>query len=249
MSKPIVCGFHSVLNLLKRRAGAVQTVYLSSTRKDSRISEIESLAQRSSIPCVRVEGKVLNRLANGLRHQGVIAECEIQPEQAKSQDIREWISTLVEPSFLLVMDGIQDPRNLGASIRSAHAAGVGGVILPRHRGAGLTSTVSRTAVGAVEEIPVYFASNLPRTLDELKKSGLWIVGLETGASKSIYEIDFAEPSAIVFGSEQSGLRKETKRQCDLVASIPMTAGVNSLNVSVAVGIVSFEVARQRNSKK
>ena len=249
MSKPIVCGIHSVLNLLKRRAGSVQTVYLSAARNDSRISEIESLTHRESIPCVRVEGHLLNRLANGLRHQGVIAECEEQPEQAKTQDIREWLSTLVQSSFILVMDGIQDPRNLGASIRSAHAAGVGGVILPRHRGAGLTSTVSRTAVGAIEEMPIYFASNLPRTMDDLKKSGLWIVGLETGASKSIYDIDFTEPSAIVFGSEQTGLRKETKRQCDLVASIPMALEANSLNVSVAVGVVAFEVARQRMSKK
>ena len=249
MSKPIVCGIHSVLNLLKRRAGAVQTVYLSAARKDSRISEIESLANRESIPCVRVEGHLLNRLSNGLRHQGVIAECEELPEQRKTQNIHEWLSTLVQPLFLLVMDGIQDPRNLGASIRSAHAAGVGGVILPRHRGAGLTSTVSRTAVGAIEDMPIYFASNLPRTLDELKKSGLWIVGLETDASKSMYDIDFTEPSAIVFGSEQSGLRKETKRQCDMVASIPMAAGTDSLNVSVAVGVVAFEVARQRNVKK
>ncbi len=245
-----ICGIHAASGILTHRPQDVKSVLLSASRKDERIEQIESLAKSAGIKCSRVTVGTLNQMARGVRHQGVIALCTegaaVRQASIKAADL---IDGGPDPSFLIVLDGIEDPRNLGACLRSAEAGGAHGAILPRHRGSEITETVSRTAAGSAESLPIARASNLARELDDLKEQGVWIIGLDSKASDSILELSLTEPCALVFGAEHGGLRRMTREKCDVLAKIPIAGAADSFNVSVAVGIAAFEVSRQRAAAK
>lgn len=239
-----VFGIHNAYSMIRYKSREIESIDLSESRNDRRIRQIEKLAIDQGIPVRRVASKIMNADAEGNRHQGVILTCHSAAVRP-STNLTDWFNKLENQSLLVVLDSVTDPRNLGACIRSANSAGADGVIVSRSRGSPLTATVSHTAAGAAEVTPIYQASNLARDLEILKKSGIWVIGLDAEASGNIFTTDFMDPCALVFGAEDRGLRPETKKRCDLLVSIPMMGDVQSVNVSVAVGIASFEVARQR----
>ncbi len=238
-------GIHVTNALLQHRPDEMDSVLLSDKRQDRRLHEIEQLARRNGIAIRRLPNSELADIARGNPHQGVITLCRNKLQNERGTDLPGWLKGLDNGSFIIALDGIIDPRNLGASLRSANAAGVGGVILPRNRGCSITATVSRTAQGAAETTPVFQASNLARVLDALKRHGYFVMGLDAAAPDSIYDTDLSEPCVLVFGAEETGLRSGTRSKCDQLISIPMLGKIASLNVSVAVGVAAFELMRQR----
>jgi 23S rRNA (guanosine2251-2'-O)-methyltransferase len=188
---------------------------------------------------------LLNQLAAGERHQGVVAELVAQAGDPETQ-LEEALEAAGDAPLLLVLDGVQDPHNLGACLRSADAAGVAAVIVPRDRAAGLTPVVRKVAAGAAETVPLVAVVNLARTLRELKNRGVWLVGTDDAADRTLYEADLKGPVALVMGSEGEGMRRLTRECCDQLVSIPMAGAVESLNVSVAAGVALFEAVRQRS---
>ena len=237
-------GVHVAKTILLHRLQEVECVYLSESRNDSRLQEIEQLAKSHGISVHRASNEAMKEHAGGNRFQSVIVICQ-NAKRMKSPNVQDWLSSLPNSSLIVVLDGIEDPRNLGACIRSAHAGGAEGIILPRNRGCQVNATVSRTAAGAVEITPILRVSNLARTLDLLKTAGLLVIGMDLAAENSIYAMDLSEPCALVFGTEETGLRKESRKKCDVLGRIPMRGEIQSINVSVAVGVVTFETARQR----
>ena len=186
---------------------------------------------------------MLARAVPGLKHQGVVAQYAA-PQNLGEGDLDELLGKVENP-LLLVLDGVQDPHNLGACLRSAGAAGVAAVIVPRDRAVGVTAVVRKASAGAADQVPLIRVTNLARTLKTLKDAGVWIVGLAGEAEKSLYEMDLKGPIAIAMGGEGDGLRRLSREHCDYLAKIPMTGIVESLNVSVATGVALFEAVRQR----
>jgi 23S rRNA (guanosine2251-2'-O)-methyltransferase len=217
---------------------------LAGGKDAGRLAEIRALAARSGIQVTTVDAAVLDKLAEGGRHQGVLAEVVARSGDPETQ-LEEALEAASGPPLLLVLDGVQDPHNLGACLRSADAAGVAAVIVPRDRAAGLTPVVRKVAAGAAETVPLVSVVNLARTLRELKERGIWLTGTDDSADKSIYDADLKGPLALVMGSEGEGMRRLTRECCDELVSIPMGGAVESLNVSVAAGVVLFEAVRQR----
>jgi 23S rRNA (guanosine2251-2'-O)-methyltransferase len=217
---------------------------LAGGKDAGRLAEIRALAARSGIQVTTVDAAVLDKLAEGGRHQGVLAEVVARSGDPETQ-LEEALEAASGPPLLLVLDGVQDPHNLGACLRSADAAGVAAVIVPRDRAAGLTPVVRKVAAGAAETVPLVSVVNLARTLRELKERGIWLTGTDDSADKSIYDADLKGPLALVMGSEGEGMRRLTRECCDQLVSIPMGGAVESLNVSVAAGVVLFEAVRQR----
>ena len=241
-------GIHTVKSILVSKKSVVSSLFLSDKRQDRRLLELEKMATRRNIQVNRVPAKQLNEMVEGQRHQGAVI-FYAQARGKKSQmSMFDWLDSLASPNLLVVLDSIQDPRNLGACIRSANAAGAGGVIISKNRGCAVTDTVTKTAAGAVEVTPIYESSNLARDLKTLKTAGFWVIGLDPEAEESLYDSDLTEHCAIVFGSEGDGLRLQTKQNCDWLARIPIAGQVESLNVSVCVGVATFEVNRQRMYK-
>ena len=239
-----IMGIHSARAMLEYRANEVHSVLLSSQRTDKRLSKIEALAIRNGLNVVRATNSELSAQTSSNKHQGVLLLCDT----AKSKpppSMKRWLSGLPQNSSIIVLDSITDPRNFGACIRSANAAGAKGIIVPKHRGCKVNTTVSRTATGAAEITPIFEVSNLARTLDFLKENGYWIVGLHPDTAQSLFEIDLNESCVFVFGNEGTGLRKETQKKCDTLVRVPMFGQIESLNVSVTVGVAMFEAARQR----
>jgi 23S rRNA (guanosine2251-2'-O)-methyltransferase len=219
-------------------------VHLLGGRDAGRVAEIQALAQRSGVAVSAASTEQLDKLAEGGRHQGVVAE--IQPRSVDPETLlEEVLETAGATPFLLVLDGVQDPHNLGACLRSADAAGVHAVIAPRDRASGLTPVVRKVAAGAAESVPFIAVVNLARTLRELKDRGIWLVGTDDSADKALYDVDLKGPLAIVLGGEGEGLRRLTRESCDMLVRIPMAGAVESLNVSVATGVVLYEAVRQR----
>jgi 23S rRNA (guanosine2251-2'-O)-methyltransferase len=206
---------------------------------------METATQRG-IPIFPEASSKLNRLSGGARHQGVIAQYKDNALEKNEEDLTNILAAVQAP-LLLVLDGIQDPHNLGACLRCADAAGVHGVLVPTDRAVNLTATVRKVACGAAETVPLFKVTNLARSLRMLQTSGLWIVGADGSANTDFYELDFTGPIAIVLGAEQKGLRHLTRQSCDFLVRIPMSGHVESLNVSVATGIFLFEALRQRRS--
>ena len=248
MSGPVAYGVHAVRVLLERTPHRVRRVLLATGKDAGRLAEIRTLAARAAIPVVSVDEASLDKLADGGRHQGVLAEVAARSGDPETQ-LEEALEAAGEKPLLLVLDGVQDPHNLGACLRSADAAGVAAVIAPRDRAAGLTPVVRKVAAGAAETVPFVAVVNLARTLRELKERGVWLVGTDDSADKSLYEVDLKGPLALVMGSEGEGMRRLTRECCDQLVSIPMAGAVESLNVSVATGVVLFEAVRQRQKKK
>ncbi len=225
-------------------AGKIQEMWVQAKRRDARLERILDSARRARIRVHQVERQVLDTMVPGVRHQGVVADYQGAPPLAEP-DLEPLLNRLEQAPFVLVLDGIQDPHNLGACLRCADAAGVHAVIAPRDRAVGLTATVHKVASGAAESVPFIQVANLARVLARLRERGLWVVGTADAADTSLYAVDMSGPLALVLGSEGKGLRRLSREQCDLLVHIPMQGIVESLNVSAAAGVCLFEAVRQR----
>jgi len=240
----IVFGLHAVRTLLQQHPQRASLLLLQKGREDARATELMQLAQAAGIRVEWRDAAELTKLSGADRHQGACVT--MRPTAALGEGaLDELLDKLTTPPFLLVLDGVQDPHNLGACLRTADAAGVNAVIVPRDRAAGLSPTVRKVASGAAESVPLIQVVNLSRTLRWLKERDVWIVGTDDQAPKTIYETDLKGPLALVLGAEGPGLRRLTKENCDALVGIPMRGVVESLNVSVAAGVVLFEATRQR----
>lgn len=225
------------------RAGRpVHKVYLVRGLKSATVSEITGLARERRVPVQTVDRSYLDRLAPHIVHQGIAAR--VAPYTYKELD--DLLAAAGANPLLVLLDEITDPHNLGAIIRSAAAAGAHGVIIPRHRAAGITPVVVKASAGAVEFVPVARVVNLVSTMEQLKKCGLWVVGADAGAGQIIWEAPLDGPLALVVGGEDKGLGRLVREKCDLLVKLPMADGVNSLNASVAAALLLFEAVRQRS---
>lgn len=239
-----IYGPHAVLAALARETAQITVVWIDVTRKDARTASLIQLAHKNGISVQPMKRADLNNLVPGAKHQGVVALCRVLPVYVES-DIPIIIAKQDTP-LLLILDGVQDPHNLGACLRCADGAGVCAVIAPKDRAVTLTATVHKVAAGAAEHIPFITVTNLARTMRMLKQAGIWLVGAVDDAAGNIYGVDLQGPVALVMGGEGKGLRRLTRELCDYLVSIPMAGVISSLNVSVATGICLYEVVRQRN---
>ena len=240
-----IYGMHAVRIMLERHPDRVVAVSLAEQRDDPRARAIEELARRHQRPVQRVDMHALRQQLGDVAHQGVAAE--ITPLPPWSED--ELLAALqaVRAPLLLALDGVQDPHNLGACLRTADACGALAVIVPRDRAAQLTPTVRKVAAGAAETTPVVTVTNLVRSLKLLKDAGLWIVGADAEAAKPARAVDLRGPIVLVLGAEGSGLRHLTRQNCDFLVSLPQRGAVESLNVSVAAAMLLYEALRQREA--
>ena len=238
----LIYGFHAVAGKLKRDPEAIFEIYLSAQRQDVRARDLLALAESQQVRVIPGDGERLDAMVGTRRHQGVVARIDARRRELKLSDV---LDGLDEPALLLVLDGIQDPHNLGACLRVADAAGAHAVIAPKDRAVGLNATAVKVASGAADTVPYITVTNLARALREMQEAGIWVVGAAGEADRSLYEIDQKVSLAWVLGSEGDGLRRLTRETCDELASIPMLGTVESLNVSVASGICLFEARRQR----
>jgi 23S rRNA (guanosine2251-2'-O)-methyltransferase len=245
MTAPVAYGLHTVRMLLERSPARVRRVLLIGGRDAGRVAELRTLATKAGVAVTTADAALLDKLAEGERHQGVVAEMAPRVGDPETQ-LEEALEAAGPAPLLLVLDGVTDPHNLGACLRSADGAGVHAVIAPRDRAAGLTAVARKVAAGAAETVPFVQVVNLARTLRELKDRGVWLVGTAGEASKSIYDVDLRGPTALVMGSEGEGMRRLTRECCDELVRIPMAGAVESLNVSVATGVTLFEAVRQRH---
>jgi len=245
-AKPeIIYGLHAVEAALKYQPADVLEIWQDTQRQDDRIQNIVTLAKKAGVSINRTNRETLDEQSRGQRHQGVSAS--VRPGKAGTEKDLDNILQQQDSPFFLILDSVQDPHNLGACLRSADGAGVHAVIVPKDRAAGLTATVRKVACGAAESVPLIQVTNLARTLKDLKKQGVWLVGLAGEGTQSLYECDLKGPLAIIMGAEGEGLRRLTRESCDFLVKIPMTGRVESLNVSVATGVSLFEAVRQRNN--
>ena len=241
----VTYGIHAVRAVLTRSPQRVRLLWVAAAKEASRLQELRQLAYAAGVQIRETDDAALDRLASGERHQGVVAEITPRTGDPETQleEALEAAGTL--PPLLLVLDGITDPHNLGACLRSADAAGVAAVIAPRDRAAGMTPIVRKVAAGAAESVAFVSVVNLARTLRELREKGVWLIGTADEAERTLYDVDMTGPTAIVVGSEGEGLRRLTREACDELVRIPMAGAVESLNVSVATGVALFEAVRQR----
>jgi 23S rRNA (guanosine2251-2'-O)-methyltransferase len=241
-----IFGLHAVRVMLERHPERVHTVRIAERREDPRVRAIDELARRHHRPVERVDAHTLRELLGDVAHQGVAAD--VTPLPPWSED--ELLAALqsAKAPLLLALDGVQDPHNLGACLRSADACGALAVIVPRDRAAQLTPAARKVAVGAAETTPVVSVTNLVRTLKLLKEAGLWVVGADIGAEKRADQVDLTGPVVLALGAEGSGLRHLTRQNCDFLVRLPQLGAVESLNVSVAAGMLLYEAVRQRQSR-
>jgi 23S rRNA (guanosine2251-2'-O)-methyltransferase len=242
-----ITGIHAVREALEA-GNSFDRIVIAKGRQDSRIEEIVQLARGRGI-AVRFEDRgQLDRLANTRDHQGVVAIVAASPASTLEDILARANQSKGQQGLVVLLDGVEDPHNLGAIIRTALAAGAHGVVIPERRAAGLTDTVARASAGALAHLPIAKVTNLVRAMEELKEAGYWLVGLDETAGKPYTEVDYTSPTGIVMGSEGTGLHDLTRKRCDFVVSLPTTGPVKSLNVSVATGVVLFEALRQRHSR-
>jgi 23S rRNA (guanosine2251-2'-O)-methyltransferase len=241
----LVYGLHAVRALLTRQPQRVLRVYLQQGRHDQKALEIERLAQAAGCALERAEAARLRARVGDAVHQGVLAEVHPLPPWREA-DLLEALGSAVAPT-VLALDGVQDPHNLGACLRTADACGVLAVVVPRDRAASLSASARKAAAGAAESTPVVTVTNLARTLGLLKKAGLWVVGADADAPQPAHEVDLTGPRVFVLGAEGAGLRELTRRSCDWLVRLPNLGTVGSLNVSVAAGMLLYEAVRQRQS--
>jgi len=237
-------GINTVTNLLAHTPERVLVMYLEQTRHDQRVLDVEQLARRHGISIQLVDRNLFSKRLGDVNHQGVMVQ--VKPVSARSEaELYKLIEGLAHPPFLLCLDGVQDPHNLGACLRSADGAGIDAVIVPRDNAASITPTVSKVASGAAETVPFFQVTNLARCLRELKDKGIWCIGLGGEAGQSLFDVVLTGPLCLVLGAEGKGLRRLTADTCDSLAALPMQGTVSSLNVSVATGIALYEALRQR----
>jgi 23S rRNA (guanosine2251-2'-O)-methyltransferase len=239
-------GIHAVKEALEARR-PIDRIAIAKGRQDTRVEEIVQLARKQGVP-VRFEDRgQLDRLANSKDHQGVVGLAAARAAATLGDILAVANAGPGQKGLIVLLDGVEDPHNLGAIVRTALAAGAHGVVIPERRAAGLTDTVARASAGALAHLPVAKVTNLVRTMEELKGAGYWLVGLDEQGDKNYTEVDYTSPVGIVLGSEGQGLHELTRKRCDFVVSLPTTGPVRSLNVSVAAGVVLFEALRQRRS--
>jgi 23S rRNA (guanosine2251-2'-O)-methyltransferase len=242
MKGELIFGVNPVKETLQGTRGAF-SLYVQISATDHRVEKIIRLAEERGVAIHRREKADLTRMCASSHHQGVALE--VEPfNYSDFDDLLASIDQSGRPGFLLVLDAIQDPHNLGALIRSAACAGVDGVIIPKDRACGITAAAEKTSAGAVETVPVAMVTNIAHTLESLKKAGYWVFGLDGAARQTLYQTDFSGNSVLVVGNEGEGIRPLVRKQCDVVMSIPQYGGISSLNASVAGGIALFEMARK-----
>ncbi|MDQ5881228.1 MAG: rRNA (guanosine2251-2-O)-methyltransferase [Pseudomonadota bacterium] len=243
MSRRTIFGFHAILAKLRHDPEAVHEIYLDAERKDARARDLSRHAEHAGVKLVPVDAKRLEAMAPGASHQGVVAHVSAQQRHVTLDDV---LDTLEEPAFLLVLDGVQDPHNLGACLRVADAVGAHAVIAPKDRACGLTQTAIKVASGAAETVPYIMVTNLARTLRELKERDILVIGTDDEGCTDIYAAEWPQATAWVMGAEGEGMRRLTRETCDLLVRIPMLGSVSSLNVSVASGVCLYEARRRRS---
>jgi 23S rRNA (guanosine2251-2'-O)-methyltransferase len=243
-SKSPVAGINSVRSALKFGADGVAELWLDRRRRDRRLLELAELARAAGIQVRQAERDELDRAAAGANHQGALAWVLV-PAAHTEQDLDGLLSRIDGPPLLLVLDGVTDPHNLGACLRSADGAGAHAVIAPKDKAVGLTPVAVKVASGAAGSVPFVQVTNLARTLEWLKSRGIWLIGTAGDADGNLFETDLRGPVALVLGSEGKGLRRLTRERCDLLVRLPMIGSVESLNVSVAAGVCLYEALRQR----
>ena len=230
-----------------RTETAIDKIYIAKGETDKTLGHIASKARDRGIVVVEADRRKLDHMSRTHAHQGVIALAAVR-EYVSVQSILEAAAEKGEAPLLVVCDEISDPHNLGAVIRSAETAGAHGVIIPKRRSVGLTATAAKASAGAIEHIGVARVTNLAATIDELKDAGVWVFGADAGGDKNLYEADFVGATAIVIGSEGSGLSRIVREKCDFIVSIPMKGRVNSLNASAAAAVLLYEAVRQRSQE-
>lgn len=242
MTSRLIYGFHAVTAKLRHDPESVKELLVDATRHDARARDLLQHAELQGVKIIVCDSKRLDGMAPGAKHQGVVARIEGGRKVAHLDDV---LDTLEEPAFLLVLDGVTDPRNLGACLRVADAVGAHAVIAPKDRAAGLNDVAMKTACGAGETVPYVMVTNLARTLRELQEREIWVVGTTDDAEKNLYAAEWPVATAWVLGAEGEGMRRLTRETCDQLVSIPMFGTVESLNVSVAAGVCLYEARRRR----
>jgi 23S rRNA (guanosine2251-2'-O)-methyltransferase len=242
----LVFGLHAVATLLERHPEQALEVFHDARRADARLNEVLGRAGQAGVAVHAVDRAKLEAMVGRVNHQGIVARVR-ESEPGGERELYALLESLDEVPLLLVLDGVQDPHNLGACLRTADAAGVHAVVTPKDRACGLTPTVRKVASGAAESVPFFQVTNLVRVLRELQTRGLWLVGMAGEGASELFEVELKGPLGLVLGAEEKGLRRLTREACDVLARLPMSGTVASLNVSVAAGIALYEARRQRGS--
>ncbi len=243
-SAQVLAGFHAVVARLRHAPDSIKDIYVEASRRDKRMQTFIEQATNAGCRVHPVSMDRLDGLARGTRHQGVVA---LADERQLAVSVDEVLDVIEGPAFLLILDGVTDPHNLGACLRTADAAGVHAVLAPRDRAVGLNSTVQRVACGAADTVPYIMVTNLARTMRELKERDIWLVGTDDQASHDMHAVDARRAMAWVMGAEGEGMRRLTRETCDELVNIPMLGSVESLNVSVASAVCLYETVRQRRA--
>jgi 23S rRNA (guanosine2251-2'-O)-methyltransferase len=243
-SNKLLFGFHAVTVRLKTAPDSITEIHVDATRRDARMRQFIERAKEAGAKLIESDDERLSQLCGAHRHQGVVARVQALTQQHSLDDVLDEVEG---PPLLLVLDGVTDPHNLGACLRVADGAGAHAVVAPKDHAVGLNATVAKVASGAAETVPYLMVTNLARTLNELKERNVWVVGTAEDAEKSIYDMDFKGPVALVLGAEGPGMRQLTRKTCDELVRIPMQGAVESLNVSVAAAVCLYEARRQRGA--
>lgn len=244
MSEQFVYGVHAVNALLANPHRVINTLFVNQDRIDKRVQDVLDKAEQAKVRIEKLSAQKMNQRFAEFTHQGVVASARPLPEYGES-DLIPLLEAGKKPGLILILDGVTDPHNLGACLRSADATGVDFVVIPKDKSASITPVVSKVACGAAESVPLVRVTNLARAMDILKEQGVWIYGAAGEADGSLYQIDCTGTVAIALGAEGEGLRRLTREHCDGLFSLPMAGAVDSLNVSVATGVSLYEVIRQR----
>jgi len=241
----LIYGFHAVTSRIRQRPESVREVYVDESRLDHRAKALQELAAGHRIRVIALRGDRLSGMTGGAPHQGAVAKVEML---SLATDVDDVLESLAEPPLLLLLDGVQDPHNLGACLRVADAMGVHAVIAPKDRAVGLTASALKVASGAAETVPYITVTNLARAMRDLRERNVWLIGADQDASSELPQTKLDGAIGLVLGAEGTGLRRMTKEICDLLVKIPMFGSVESLNVSVAAGICLYEARRQRSAR-
>jgi 23S rRNA (guanosine2251-2'-O)-methyltransferase len=240
-----IYGLAPALEALRARRRKIHKILIASGAHQSRLNELVEAARRAGVAVEKRDRRELDELTRRANHQGVVALLAPPDQMSAYVEAETILDSMGDHPLVVLLDGVEDPHNLGAILRTCECAGVDGVFIPEHRAAGLSETVAKTSAGAVEYVRVARVTNLVPLIEELKDRGLWVVGVEGGTGNLYSDFDLKVPLAIVLGSEGKGVRRLVREKCDAIVSIPMRGKINSLNVSVAAGVVMFEAVRQR----
>lgn len=240
----VIYGIHPSIEALRSDRGEVERIFLARGKKGSDVRKIRDLAAAKSIPVEYGDRDYLDRLADGTNHQGVVCRCKPYKYHGLD-DLLEGCHDSLNDCILLILDGVLDPQNLGSLIRTAYCFGVAGIVIPEKRSASVTPSVIKASAGAAHHLPIARVVNIARTVDSLKERGFWIYGADVSCEKDLRSFDYDGPICLIMGSEKKGIRPLVKKKCDFLVSIPMTAYFDSLNVSVAGGIILHEINRRK----